>query len=241
MRINLAKAFNLGADDPDGWKSAALFALVVIACSFGIFLILPGLFLMLYGPGYLIQYTRNVATGDNNKKLPEIASGAGLWHGFITMLVFIVYCLPLMGVLMVGLGGAVAGLLSGAKMDSPLVSMGSLAGAGLMGIVACFMGLVIFSFVPMVTLQYCKNYQFGDAFNFGAIFSGMFRSPLDYLAIIAIPFILNLVAGMIPVVGWVASPFVALISANLVGQYGAHVLEMSGETPVSSDVGFSKF
>lgn len=82
MPINLAKAFNLGADDPDGWKTAAMFALAVIACTFGIFLIIPGLFLMLDGPGYLIEHTCNVATGDNNKKLPTL-SGAGLWQWYL--------------------------------------------------------------------------------------------------------------------------------------------------------------
>jgi hypothetical protein len=241
MQINVANAFNLGADDPEGWKKAVLFVVVVIACSLSTILILPGLFLLLYAPGYLIQYTRNVATGDDQRRLPEVFSPAGLWHGFIAMLVYIVYCLPLLGVLMVGLGGAVAGLMSGAKMNSALVSMGSLAGAGLMGIVACFVGLVVCSFIPMVTLQYCKNYQFGDAFNFGAIFSGMMRSPLDYLVVMLIPFGLHIALGFIPVVGWVISPLVPLIGANLVGQYGARVLHMSEDTPLLSDVGFSKF
>ena len=248
MRINVAKAFNLAADDPEGWKKAVLYAVVVLACSLGTILILPGLFLMLYGPGIMIQYTRNVATGDNHKKVPDPFSAAGLWHGFIALLIYIVYCLPMMGVLVVGLGGAIAGLASGAKMDSAVVSMGSMAGAGLMGVVALFLGLVVASFIPMVTLQYCKNYQFGDAFKIGAIFSGIMSSPLDYLVVLAVPFGLSIVVGMIPFVNLVAGPIVGLVGANLIGQYGAVVLNMLDDSVAppavsepEAETGFSKF
>jgi len=242
MRIDVAKAFNLNADDPEGWKKAITFALVVFLCALGGFLILPFLFLMLYSPGYMVQYVRNVATGDNNKQLPVVMNTGVLWHGFMLAIVGMIYSLPLMGVLAVGLGGGIAAIASGASMDSALVSMGGLAGIGLMGVVACLLGLVIAAFMPMVLLQYCRNFQFGEAFNVGAIFSGMMRSPGDYLLVLVVPFAVNCVVAMIPFVGIFLSPIVTLIGANLIGQYGAKVLEMGDDTPaLPADVGFSKF
>jgi len=237
MKIDVGKAFNLASDDDEGWKKALIFLGVTFLCTIGMIAILPGLFLILYGPGFVIQYTRNVATGDNQRKLPEPLSAAGLWHGFVALLVYIVYCLPLLGVAFVGFAGAIGGLAAGAKMDSALVGMSSLAGAGLMGLVALFLGLVVACFLPMVTLQYCRNFQFGDAFNFGAILSGMFQSPLDYFVVLAVPFGLNMAVGFIPLVGPFLTPLVGLVGANLVGQYGAKVLDMYSASAAQAEGG----
>lgn len=242
MRIDVAKAFNLNADDPEGWKKAITYAIIVCLCSVGSILILPLFFLMLYSPGYMVQYVRNVATGDNNRQLPVAMNTGVLWHGFMLAVVGIIYSLPLMGVLFLGLGAGIGAIASGANMDSALVAMGGMAGIGLMGLVACFLGLVIAAFMPMVILQYCRNFQFGEAFNVGAIMSGMMRSPGDYLLVLVVPFAVNCVAAMIPFANLVLSPIVMLISANLIGQYGAKVLEMGDDTPaLPEDIGFSKF
>ncbi len=241
MRLNLAKAFNLGADDPEGWKKALLFLALVAGSLLLSWLILPGLFLLLYLPGYSMEYTRNVAAGDNQRKLPEVFSVTGLWRGFMAMLIYIIYCLPLMGVAFLGFGAAIAGLATGSRINSGMAAMGGLAGAGLMGVVACLLGLVVAIVLPMVVLQYCKAYQFSDAFNFGAIFGGMMQSPLDYAAVVIIPMIVLTVVGMIPGVNFLAWPIVGLIGSNLIGQYGATALGMGPGREDVGEVGFSKF
>lgn len=243
MQIDISKGLNLAADDPEGWKKAITYAVVIVVCTLASFLILPLFFLLLYPAGYVLQYIRNVATGDMNKQLPAPVSTGGLWHGFIALLVGVVYSLPLMGVMFFGFGTAIAGLATGARMDSTVAALGGMAGMGLMAVVAIFLCLVIAVIAPMIALQYCRNYQFADCFNVGAILSGIMRSPVDYALVILVPFGLSCVAAVIPFLNLILSPIVGLMAANLIGQYGAKVLRMeeNSPAPVSSDVGFSKF
>lgn len=242
MRVNVARAFNLGADDPEGWKKAALFTLVVAVCTLGKMLILPGLFLLLYIPGYLIQYTRNVATGDNENKLPEVLDLGGLWHGFIAFLLGVVYALPVMGVMFLAFGAGVVGVSSGVARDSAVMAGSGLAAAGFMGLVAMITGLIVAFFVPMVILQYVRNFQFNEGLQFPTIFSGILKSPVDYVVVVLLAMCVNAGLAMVPYVGWLIAPVGWLVGANLMGQYGASVLEMRDSTAVrNQEIGFSKF
>lgn len=245
MRINLARALNLAADDPEGWKKAATFAAICAVCSILGWLILPALFLMFYLPGYTAQVVRNTATGDNGSRLPEISPAGGIWHGFMMLVISVVYSLPLMGVVMVGFGGVIIAAAQSARSSSSLLAASSLGAFGLFGMVACLLLLVIGVLAPMVMLQYSKRFQFGDAFNFGEIFAGLTRSPLDYLVILVVSFGLNLVGGMVavvPLLGMFVSALVSVMIARMIGQYGATVLDMySGGSGEPADVGFSRF
>lgn len=244
MRINLARALNLASDDGEGWKKAAIFAAICAVCQITGFLIIPALFLLLYMPGYTCQVVRNTATGENNSRLPEPANAGGVWHGFMLMLIGIVYSLPLMGVMAVGFGGAIVAMAQGARTNSSLMAASSVGALGLFGLVACLLGLVIAVLAPMVLLQYCKRFQFGDAFNFAEVFAGMMRSPVDYLVILVLGFVLNLVGAMtamIPFVGAFVSGLVNVMVARLIGQYGATVLDMYVGGSEPADVGFSRF
>ncbi|MBX3165886.1 MAG: DUF4013 domain-containing protein [Candidatus Eremiobacteraeota bacterium] len=241
MQINVAQAFNPGADDPEGVKKAAIFVVISVVCTLATLLILPGLFLAIYLPGYALAAMRNVATGDNGGKLPEPTSMDCLWHGFISLLVFIVYSLPLAGISLLALGGAVAAV-GGAAKSSALVSLGGLASLGIMGVAALTVVFIICCFVPMILLQYCKRNQFGDCFAFGEIFSGILRSPLDYAVVVCIPVGLSIGLSMIPIAGpIVATPLAWLVTANLAGQYGAKVLDMHGASAKEEGVGFNRF
>lgn len=243
MRINIARAMNLAADDPEGWKKALTFAAIFVGCTFTSFLLLPALFLMLYGPGYSAQVVRNVATGDEGGRLPQPASTSGLWHGLLVFLISVAYSLPLMGVMLVGFGGAAMAFATGANSNSSLMTAGSLGALGFFGLVACFIGLVIAMLAPMVLLQYVKRYQFGDAFNVGAIFAGMMKSPVDYLMLILVPFGLHMLVMFIPFVNVFLMPIIAIITAHMIGQYGATVLDMheGSRAAEPEDIGFTRF
>ncbi|MBN9418586.1 MAG: DUF4013 domain-containing protein [Candidatus Eremiobacteraeota bacterium] len=242
MQINVGKAFNPAADDPEGGRKAGTFIAISVVCSLAIFLILPGLFLWIYLPGYTLAIMRSVATGDDGK-LPEPSKMDCLWHGFISLLVSIVYSLPLAGISLLALGGAVAAL-GGAAKSSAIMSLGGLASLGVMGIAALAVVFLICCFVPMIMLQYCKRNQFGDCFNFPAIFSGIMRSPLDYAIVVLLPIGFNFALAMIPIAGaLLAPPLGALLMGNLAGQYGNKFLDMhTGPSRVQEDaVGFNRF
>ena len=242
MNINVGQALTPWAGDPEGAKKAAIFTAVIVVCVFTSVLIIPGLLLPLYMGGYLVSYLRNVSTGDNDSRLPSPTSPESLWHGLVCFFVYILYCLPLMGVMFLGLGGMVAGLASGAKMNSAAAAMGGMASAGIAGMIAILLTLVICCFAPMIFLQYCKRYQFADAFDFASIFSGMLRSPVDYLVVLLVPFGLSLVAAMLPFLYIFLVPVISLIAANLAGQYGHKVLGMGGDSVSNGDnVGFNRF
>jgi hypothetical protein len=242
MRINIARALNLAADDPEGWKKAGIFAGIFILCMFTSFAIIPALFMMLYVPGYTAQVVRNVATGEEGGRLPQPASASGAWHGLLLFVIGVVYSLPLMGVMFVGFGGAIMAAATSAQNNSNLMAMSSLGAFGLVGLVACFLGLVIAVLAPMVMLQYVKRYQFGDAFNVGEIFAGIMKSPVDYLMVLLVPFGLNIVLMFLPFINLFLTPFVTIIAAHLIGQYGATVLDMhQGSTADNTDIGFSRF
>lgn len=241
MQINVAQAFNPGAYDPEGPKKAGIFVAISVVCTFATLLILPGLFLAIYLPGYALAAMRNIATGDNDGKLPSPTSMDCLWHGFISLLVFIIYSLPLAGISLLALGGAAAAL-GGAANNSALMSMGGLASLGVMGVAALSIIFIICCFAPMILLQYCKRNQFGDCFALGTIFSGILRSPLDYAMVVCIPVGVSIGLSMIPIVGTiVATPLAWLLTANLAGQYGAKVLGMHGGASAEAGVGFNRF
>ncbi len=238
MRINPLRALMLGGPDPDTWKTAALFAIIVFGCTFLGWLLLPGLFVMLFLPGYLVAYTRNVATGED--RLPSLGDMNNLWHGFVVLIVSIIYSLPAMGIMVLCLGGSVISLLTGMKMNSALAAAGGIAGLGMMAVAAIAFVLVCYFFTPAIALQYCKANQFGDCFKFGEIFATIMRSPLDYLMLV-LPFLAYLGLQFIPFVGQLLGPVLMLASSHLIGQYGAQVMEMSSNSPVPSDVGFNRF
>lgn len=241
MQVNVAKAFNPGADDPEGPKKAGIFIAISVICTLATILILPGIFLAMYLPGYALVAMRNVATGDNEGKLPEPTALDCVWHGFLSILVFIVYSLPLAGISLLALGGAVAAV-GGAARSSALMSMGGLASLGIMGIAALTVIFIICCFVPMILLQYCKRNQFGDCFAFGEIFSGIMRSPLDYAVVVFVPIGLSIGVSMIPFIGpFVATPLTWLVTASLAGQYGAKCLDMHQGAPKEEAIGFNRF
>lgn len=240
MQINVGKAFNPAADDPEGGKKAGIFIAISVVCTLATILILPGLFLMLYLPGYTLAYMRSVATGDDGK-LPEPSRMDCLWHGFMSLLVSIVYSLPLAGISLLALGGAVAAL-GGAAKSSAVMSLGGLASLGVMGVAALAVMFLICCFIPMIMLQYCKRHQFGDCFNVAEIFSGIMRSPIDYAVVVLLPIGFNFALAMIPVAGaLLAPPLGAILMGSLAGQYGAKFLDMHA-APVREDaVGFNRF
>lgn len=241
MQINVAKAFNPGADDPEGWKKAGIFLGVSALCTLTFFAIIPALVLPLYLLGYMLTFMRNVASGDDEGKLPSPLSPECLWHGFIWMLVGLVYSLPLLGISMFALGGAVAAI-GGAAKSSAIMSMGGLASLGIMGLAALAVIFIICCFVPMIMLQYCKRNQFGDCFQMGAILSGIARSPIDYAVVVLVPIGLNFAIGLIPPLAALVGPALgALVTASLAGQYGAKFLEMHSGKPREDGTGFNRF
>jgi|EP01012_Entosiphon_sulcatum_P048287 hypothetical protein len=246
MRINLAEAVNPAANDPEGVKKAAIFLVLCIVCSVTGFLILPAIFIMLYMPGYVLAAMRNRATGDEDGKLPEPINPGHCWHGFIILLVAVVYSIPAMGVGFMALmsaAGAASGLASRSAATGVATGLAGMAGFGVLGLAALGLGLVITCFIPMVCLQYCKNYQFSDTLKFGEVLGGMMRSPVDYLVVVLSLIGINMLMSFIPVAGWlVGPPLSSLVLANLAGQYGEKVLDMHQNSVAGErEVGFNKF
>lgn len=237
MQIELARGINLGSDDPDGWKKAGVFAVLVAACTFLSGLILPAIFLFLYGPGYLTQTVRNTAMGDEEGKLPDFLSGSALWAGAMTLGIIVIYSAPFAVLSIAGLGLSTAGKgVAGGPTD--------LGDAGAAGAAATFSPFVLgFLFVklvaaaiaPMVILQFVRRQRFGDAFNPAAIFAGMFASPGDYAVVVLFSVLSGAALNFIPVpaVSGLVGCIFALMSAKLVGLYGAQVLHLADDEDAS--------
>lgn len=245
MKINVLEAFNPTVNDPDGARKVLIFLAVCIVAALLSILMIPALFLILYLPGYMLTAIRNRATGDNNGQLPDPLSLGVCWHGFVWMLVQIIYSIPAMGLAVIALLGSAGAIGKMMTSDSTAAVPGMLATLGVFGLSAMGVGLAIMCFVPMVAIQYSKAYQLGDCFKFNEILSGMLKSPVDYLMVIITPIAIVIALSLIPVAGTIISaPVSCLILANLAGQYGAQALDMHQGSSTGKEMpgtGFTAF
>jgi len=228
--MDVGKSLTYITED-ERWISKLLIALIV---GFFSFLIIPIFFLI----GYAIAITRNVNNGIE-KPLPEWEDWGKLFmDGAYVFAAQLVYTLPFLIVICIGIlaSGGVGAL--GASEDVMAAVMGT---TGL--IIGCLgliwmIALVFIS--PAIIIQYVmQNDDFGSCFRFGDVFGIARDAVADILIVMLVTMGIGLgismVAGVlaiIPCIGWIASfllylvlsPYLTAVTGHLYGQI-AHKLD----------------
>jgi hypothetical protein len=227
--MNFGKAFNYPFED-DRWLTKSLIGALVTAIPIVNFA---------WG-GYLIDLLKNVISG-NPRPLPEWSDFGDKWvKGFLVFLASLIYAIPaliLMCIPLVLLGGAAQ--LQGGDLQENAVGLFAGVG-GLFGCLAALYGLFLSYVYPSVYIHYSRIGTFGAFFEFGNIIKIATKDTGKYitawlLSLVAglvvggVVFLLSILIGWIPCIGWiivwvvsaVAGVYVFYVYAHLFGQYAA--------------------
>ncbi|MHB8052292.1 MAG: DUF4013 domain-containing protein [Methanoregula sp.] len=111
--------------------------------------------------GYLMKVLRA------EKPAPEVQDWGTLFSdGIKFLIVGIIYYIPLFIVYAIAIAIVGASAFSG----DPNVVMGAMAGAGLLGLIAIILCIIIGLILPIAAVRFARTGSIGEAFNFRAIF-----------------------------------------------------------------------
>lgn len=227
--MDVSKSFRYIMEDRQ-WLSKLLIGVVMSILGF---LILPALILQ----GYVVKIIRHVMGGDWDS-LPEWDDwGELLKDGFFVTVAQIVYTLPFIILMFIGIAatGGIASVSSGEDLAAVAATGGGL-------VLFCLVILFAIAFLfltPAILIQYAIKDDFGACFRFGEV-ADIIRNRM---ADILIAFLVTLVAGiaialvvgilsLIPCLGWIAAfliglavgPYISYVTGHLYGQIAAKVL-----------------
>lgn len=227
--MDVNKSIRYVFDDPQWISKVVIGALLSILG----FLILPALILQ----GYVVKIIRQVMNGDWDG-LPEWDDWGGLLRdGFNVFIAELVYTLPFIVLMIIGLlttGGA-AGLAGGEDLTALLATGGTL-------LFFCLLLLLVVAFLfltPAILIQYAIKGDLGSMFRFGEVFAIIRNNMADilvaFLVTLVAAFAVSLVGGVlaiIPCLGWIAAfiislaagPYISFVGGHLYGQIAAKIL-----------------
>lgn len=169
--------------------------------------------------GYLLECARLTFKKKNN--LPEWTKWGDLFiHGLLTVLIALIYLIPVIVLVLIGVIVSGLSLMSSMLLDPKLLITGLLT-AGPLLFIAALLYLLFIYIVPSAILTYAKNYKFGDAFDFGTVFKKAFTGTylLAWLVGALINIVLSVILGFIPVIGSpIAMVIGGIISITLVAE-----------------------
>ena len=187
--LDVRRALEFLTEDPKVVEKAGLGAVILIA---------PVLSLACFG--YEVEVAQRVAAGQA-RPLPDWNELGQLWRkGAWLGLAYVVYSLPIMGLMLFGLFGGAVWIALLAQNDSSQ-SRANLLGAGLvvfilaLAVVAILYGLLLSVFRPALVAEYARRGTFGACFNIAGMWRFIRRQPSQYA----------LLWGAELVVGWVVS------------------------------------
>ncbi len=229
MRLDVGKSLKFPFDDP-GWIMK-----VVLGClmQFLSLLIVPALAFS----GYLVRTIRDTANG-NDETLPEWDDwGSTIMSGLMVSLGVFIWMLVPLALITVGGGSIIVSLIMAiASGDSGAAPAIGLAGGAMSMILMAVGGVLLFVvtlFIPALSMRYAVTGDFGVFFQVGQAMSDILASPLDYLAIVAVPIGLSMAFATVVglsggLLGILALPFgvvAGLITAHLQGSYYRNCLQ----------------
>lgn len=208
--------------------------------------------------GYLLDYTRGVANGDD-VPMPEWNRDFGRWwvRGFLLMLAGFIYVLPALLLVAAGVVPLLAGLVAAGVWSRSGTVAAALLGTGtvcLTGVIALIYLLALSVFFPAARTNFAFSEDFGALFRIGEILarlrtvgSGYFVAwGMSIAAALAAATVGGVLASILggTVVLAIASPFVTgaigflagAITAHLFGQYAAKAYGLSGPRPDAAHV-----
>ena len=153
-----------------------------------------------FASGYGLECAKTAMK--KKSKLPEWADWGNLWiRGFLSLLISIIYFIPLMILSVLFVGPLVLKMMGGILSSNPETFLESL---GSTGSAIAFLGLfalLIAYMLPMAIMFFVDKWNFGDAFKVGAVFKKACTSKYFVAWIILVVYAM--------VVGWI----VALLAA----------------------------
>ena len=123
--------------------------------------------------------------------------------------VFIPIILMIAGVFFAGTG--VLALLAGSEGEAAVAGVAIGAASGMTGLLLILVGIVlaiIFGLIAVIAgIRFAKTERFGEGFNFGEILAtvkkvGLGHYILSYIVFLLVGFIIALILGLIPFIGW---------------------------------------
>lgn len=185
--------------------------------------------------GYVVEAIRRSLEGEDEP--PEFDDwGDLLVDGIQAWVIGLLYLLVPLAVAAVTVGGAMFTILSGGDVSASLAGLfGGLALSSLLALVFGYFGVV-------AIVNFAREGTFGAAFDFGTIFGVATDSRyavawlVSVLVFVAVGVVTGVLAA-IPLVGWIASAFVAfyaqVVVANLWGVGFAEATSGGRDTDVS--------
>lgn len=227
--MDINKAFRFVMEDKQ-WISKLLIGALMSVLGF---LILPALILQ----GYLVKIIRQVMNGGWDG-LPEWDDwGKLLRDGFFVTVAQIVYTLPFIILMFIGI--AATGGIASVSNSEDLAAVAATGGGLVMFCLVILFAIALLFLTPAILIQYAIKDEFGASFRFGEV-ADIIR---DNMADILIAFVVSVVAAIaislvigvlaiIPCLGWIAAfliglavgPYISFITGHLYGQIAAKVL-----------------
>ena len=157
--------------------------------------------------GYHLECAR---TSNKKKyKLPKWKNWGNLFvRGLLSTIIGIIYLLPTLIILFIGVGTAFLTTITTQEILPILATGGPLI------IIGLILGIVTAYIAPMAIINYAMNYKFLTGFEFGKIFKKAFTGTyfVAWLLVGIYGVVLSLIFNFIPVVGSGISSFIAGIT-----------------------------
>lgn len=216
--MNMGKAFSYVFEDPKWLTKIGIGAIVGIV---------PILNFALFG--YMVATMRNVIKG-SEQPLPEWSDLGALWKdGFMFFLAVLVYMLPALVLMAIGLVIGVGGMMAGGSSDN-LSALGAVGGIVMMCFYCIYAvyAIVLGIAYPALVVQYAREGTIGACLRFrdvlalirkdvGAYFTGW----VVFLACdIAVGFVAAITFGLGLLVGL---PYLFAVMAHIFGQFSVKV------------------
>lgn len=227
--MDVNKSFRYVIEDKQ-WISKLIIGVLMTVLGF---LIVPALILQ----GYLVKIIRQVM-GGSWSNLPEWEDwGELLRDGFNVTVAQIVYTLPFLILIFIGIAatGGVASMSNG----EDIAALAATGGGFLMFCLIILFAIAFLFLTPAILIQYAIKDEFGACFRFGEVMAIIRNHLADiliaFLVSIVAAFAISVVGGVlsiIPCLGWIAAlllglavgPYISFVTAHLYGQIAAKIL-----------------
>ncbi|MEN6342057.1 MAG: DUF4013 domain-containing protein [Methanospirillum sp.] len=170
----------------------------------------------------ILGYTLRVYRGE--PRPPDPRDWVGVFvDGIKLFVVELIWAIPVIIVLLIFFGGAIALMTSGSNAATAAGIGTMLIGIPILIIVA----IVVALFATMGAVRFARTDSFGEAFNFSAILAHIGRIGwghyiLALIVLMVIIGVISFVLGIIPIIGWIISivigPAISIYAARYMTQ-----------------------
>ena len=164
--------------------------------------------------GYVLKSGGMTLKGNN--KMPEWQDWGKLFvTGLLSVIIALIWMIPALILFAIGGGTAFASMMTAGATGG--LSLGGLAGAGLLFALGGLLALIAAYFLPAAVLGYVKSDNFGSGFDFSTVFKKALNGDyfVAWLLSVVVALVLGFIGGIIPYLNFVLSPAASFISAMI--------------------------